>query len=248
MKKLTQDHVASIFIKEGCVLLSLYVNMRTKVKYQCDCGNIAFIIVKDFQYGKRCGCGNIKIGIKRRLDINSVKKYFIDKGCEMLQNEYVNGHTPISYKCGCGNVSKISFSSFKTGRRCKTCGFKKLQKPLAKLNAQMKKKCNSALRTSLLYTGQKKDARTRDLLGYGVKDLREHIINHPNWNSVKNGKWHLDHIFPIKAFVKYGIFDLKLINSLDNLQPLEALENMSKQDKYDVDLFKIYLAKKGVVI
>ena len=28
---------------------------------------------------------------------------------------------PVKYKCSCGNISKISFSSFKRGRRCMKC-------------------------------------------------------------------------------------------------------------------------------
>jgi hypothetical protein len=63
---------------------------------------------------------------------------------------------------------------------------------------------------------------------------------------VKDQKWHLDHIFPIAAFVRCGIFDIKLINSLDNLQPLTRAENISKSDNYDSDAFVIWLKSHNV--
>lgn len=49
--------------------------------------------------------------------------------------------------------------------------------------------------------------------------------------------WHLDHMFPIKAFADYKISDIKLINALDNLQPLSEADNLIKADKYSAEEF-----------
>jgi len=46
------------------------------------------------------------------------------------------------------------------------------------------------------------------------------------------GKWEIDHIKPIIAFVREGVEDLSIINALSNLQPLWVYENRSKQGKY----------------
>lgn len=43
----------------------------------------------------------------------------------------------------------------------------------------------------------------------------------------------IDHIFPLKAFVDYGILDVRLANCLENLQPMIGKENVSKSAKYD---------------
>jgi hypothetical protein len=59
--------------------------------------------------------------------------------------------------------------------------------------------------------------------------------------------WHTDHIFPIKAFLDYGIVDIKIINCLENLRPLDAKENLCKNAKYDKVLFEQWLQSKGVV-
>jgi hypothetical protein len=75
--------------------------------------------------------------------------------------------------------------------------------------------------------------------------LREHIFAHKNWSKINNQKWHLDHIFPIKAFLDYGIKDMKLINCLENLQPLTVFENCVKNDKYDASAFENWLIAKG---
>jgi len=49
----------------------------------------------------------------------------------------------------------------------------------------------------------------------------------------------------LKAFVDYGILDVALANSLDNLQPLLGKENISKSAKYDSHCFERWLESKG---
>jgi hypothetical protein len=44
------------------------------------------------------------------------------------------------------------------------------------------------------------------------------------------GEWHIDHIRPISSFDKND--DPKIINALSNLQPLWALENYIKSNKF----------------
>ena len=51
---------------------------------------------------------------------------------------------------------------------------------------------------------------------------------------------------PVKAFMENGITDLKIINALDNLQPLPETENLKKNDKYNKNKFKQWLALKGI--
>jgi len=83
------------------------------------------------------------------------------------------------------------------------------------------------------------------MLGYGHKELMDRVVSHPNWVKVKN-KWHLDHVFPIKAFLDYDIKDVKLVNCLENLRPIKADENCSKQDYYNAEDFEFWLKLKGI--
>jgi len=75
--------------------------------------------------------------------------------------------------------------------------------------------------------------RTSNMLGYTKEDLRDHIEKKfkdgMSWEN--RGKWHIDHIVPIKHFLDNGIDDPKIINSLSNLQPLWAEENLAKSSK-----------------
>ena len=50
-----------------------------------------------------------------------VRKYFKERGCELLEIEYKDNSTPMNYKCSCGNMSKIRFHDFKNGQRCMQC-------------------------------------------------------------------------------------------------------------------------------
>ena len=84
------------------------------------------------------------------------------------------------------------------------------------------------LRNTLKKTCQKKRDRTHKMLGYTFKEMQNHIYNYTNWEELKKLMWHLDHIFSIKAFLDYGIKDVKLINCLDNLQPLSVEQNVKK--------------------
>ncbi len=72
-----------------------------------------------------------------------------------------------------------------------------------------------------------------------------HIQAHSNWPLIKDTDWHLDHIFPVKAFVERGITDISLICCLKNLQPLSSEENMVKGDRYDSAAFEQWLADFG---
>ena len=90
-------------------------------------------------------------------------------------------------------------------------------------------------------TGQTKTRSTHKLLGYKPIDLQEHILNHPDYKNCIGQDWHVDHIFPIQAFLDHGILDLKFINHLSNLRPVLGPENLSKADKYDEKEFKKWL-------
>jgi (p)ppGpp synthase/HD superfamily hydrolase len=59
---------------------------------------------------------------------------------------------------------------------------------------------------------------------------------------LKDSNWHLDHIFPIQAFLDYGITDVKIINRLDNLQPLSQQQNHEKKDRYNKIAFESWLS------
>jgi hypothetical protein len=61
-----------------------------------------------------------------RLKYSYVKEQFAVNGCELLSDTYVNAHTLMEYRCVCGNLAKINYSNFKSGRRCNKCRYRKI--------------------------------------------------------------------------------------------------------------------------
>jgi len=73
------------------------------------------------------------------------------------------------------------------------------------------------------------------LVGYTVENLKQHLeskfLSGMTWDNY--GKWHIDHIVP-KSFFKYENYtdqEFQYCWSLDNLQPLWAKDNLSKNNK-----------------
>lgn len=94
-------------------------------------------------------------------------------------------------------------------------------------------------------TNTHKENRTHKTLGYSPKQLLEHLQSFEQWDQLKHGQWHLDHKFPIVAFTRKGIKDIKLICCLENLQPLSGSRNCSKGDNYDEAEFETWLAAQN---
>lgn len=80
-----------------------------------------------------------------------------------------------------------------------------------------------------------KREKAEKLLGYTCEQLRSHIESQfkegMSWDN--RSEWHIDHIKPVSAFIKEEIADPAIINALNNLQPLWAHENRSKNAKWD---------------
>jgi hypothetical protein len=60
------------------------------------------------------------------------------------------------------------------------------------------------------------------------KNIESKFIDGMTWDNY--GEWHIDHIKPISSFNKNE--EPKIVNSLDNLQPLWAFDNLSKGCKH----------------
>ncbi len=73
-------------------------------------------------------------------------------------------------------------------------------------------------------------------IGYSAKDFVDHVES--TWKKgmswQNHGEWHIDHIKPIKAFLNEGITDPSIVNSLENLEPIWAEDNLKKSSTYNV--------------
>lgn len=257
MKKLDYLNVKQEFELHGCVLLEdNYSNNVTPMKFKCKCGKVCSTTYANFRSGSRCkSCGIKKASDKKKMDTGVVSDLFISQNCELL-GDYKNNYTPVKYRCSCGNISKIRLFALLKGQRCRKCSTNKGEKHYKwnpnreeiALNKTLQRRCRQMLLYSLSKIGQKKKQRKSYLLGYAPIELRKHIESFPEWNNLKNKNWHLDHIFPVIAFVKNKVTDIKLINSFDNIRPVLAEVNLKKNDKYDKNKFKFWLANRGILL
>jgi len=255
--RLSYEYVKEFFERGGCQLLEKeYKNARTPMSYKCVCGNKSKICFDSFRNGNRCKeCGNKKNSEKQRYTHEKVFASFKEADCELIDT-YERALVPMRYICSCGRKAKISWNNFQQGKRCHYCGVARRSgknhyewrddREAFHRDYLFRQRCYKLVRMVLNVTGRVKNKKTAELLGYDYKQLQEHIMNHPNYEEVKNGKWHIDHIFPIKAFVDFGITDLALINCFGNLRPISAFENISKNAKYDAKKFEKWLDSKGI--
>lgn len=95
-------------------------------------------------------------------------------------------------------------------------------------------------------TMTKKSQRANKVLGYTPSKLLQRLESFPAWPKLRREDWHLDHVYPVKAFLRRGITDISLICALDNLQPLAGSDNCKKNSNYDERAFESWLSAKGV--
>jgi len=89
----------------------------------------------------------------------------------------------------------------------------------------------SVLYSTLKRLGTTKEGKTIEMLGYSALDLKYHIekqfVEGMTWEN--HGEWHIDHIKAVATFDSDS--DIREVCALDNLQPLWAFDNLSK-NKY----------------
>lgn len=194
-------------------------------------------------------------GIKYTYE--EVVKIFGQNQCVLISKEYHNAHQYLVFICKCGNKSKKKFYWFLKKPFCRTCGYAKRNqfgpnnphwnpdRDKVEMASKFRTICKNLLRRSMKAISNKDDT-TYKILGYTNIELINYITNHPNWNKCSIDSWSIDHIFPIKAFIDFGITDIRIINHLSNLQPMSRRQNCSKKDSYCVEAFTQYLKERGI--
>lgn len=127
--------------------------------------------------------------------------------------------------------------------------YKRLSKiPSYKINNAISKGIRKSLK------GNKNGRHWETLVGYTLEDLKQHLEKQfedwMNWNNHGvysyggERKWHIDHIKPMSSFNFETPEDkeIKECWALENLQPLEAVENIKKSNRLN------YNKKRGRII
>lgn len=255
----TIEEVKIEFANQGCQLLEdQYKNNAEPMKFKCSCGEIGTSSYWKFRNGQRCQKCKIKrISAKNSIPFAEKQKFCESNGCKLLSEWTEDRRTYIEYQCGCGKIAKASWGNFKRFPNCWECGKRKKSgdkcylwnpnREQVRLNKLFQKRCYNLLSRSLKAVGLDKNAHKHEILGYTPNELKDHILNHPQFNPDWE-EWHIDHKFPIYAFIEHNILDLRLMNCLENLQPMEGKENEGKGARYDKDQFKDWLKEKNICI
>lgn len=120
------------------------------------------------------------------------------------------------------------------------CRAKRTAKKLAAWNDFYKRKqlrcvVSRAITQKLKSHGGSKSGSILNNLSYTIDELKLHIESkfQPDMNWDNYGKWHIDHIIPDSHFTYDKMSDVgfQLAWSLDNLQPLWAIDNQRKYNK-----------------
>lgn len=258
-RKFTYEEVKQCFSEQGCELLDTsYERSVSPLNYRCSCGTISKVDFGNFRKGRRCQkCKSLNNSDRLALSEEQVKQKVETYGViyvrSWLEWSHDRNRTRITYICKCGKEATAWLSNFYKVQNCKECGKAKKSGPLCYMydpdreavafRKKFRKTCERMIRRFMKATGQTKTKHTHELLGYKPQELQEHITSHPDYQScIEQGDWHIDHIWPIQAFLDHGILDLKLINALSNLRPMPGKENLSKADKYDEKEFKTWLS------
>ena len=90
----------------------------------------------------------------------------------------------------------------------------------------------SRISEAIKYAGAVKAAKTRDLVGCTVAQLRQHLqaqfTNGMSWENYGKHGWHIDHIRPCASFDLADPEQQRQCFHYSNLQPLWAVDNMRK--------------------
>jgi hypothetical protein len=117
--KFSLEEAKTIYASYGWILLDdFYVNNSYLNNAICKCGNKTTKRLNDLKRFPGCRkCGGNYIPT-----VNELKKEFVEKDCEYLDDFYINSHYAHRYLCKCGKESKISINNWRNGKRCKECG------------------------------------------------------------------------------------------------------------------------------
>lgn len=82
-------------------------------------GRFGYEFVSQRPEAKASTCsGILKYIAEKKHTLEELKEYYKDKGCILLETEYINSITKMRFKCICGREGLNTFNCFSSGQRC----------------------------------------------------------------------------------------------------------------------------------
>jgi len=113
------------------------------------------------------------------------------------------------------------------------------------VNGRLEHRMETAIGTSL--RKNKKGRKWEILVGYTVEELRKHLEKQfkedMNWDKLMKGEIVIDHKIPKSWFIYVSPDDLEFKRcwSLNNLQPMEKMENLKKHNRAPLEILIKYI-------
>lgn len=115
-QKYSIDDVKNFLLNIGYQLLSdTYKDNHQKLDMICNNGHNIKLDFNKLKLGTRC---KLCFHDNLRANYEDIKQLFEDNGCSLLSETYNNCDEKLKFCCECGNISYISYYSFKLGYRC----------------------------------------------------------------------------------------------------------------------------------
>lgn len=160
---------------------------------------------------------------KEKEKVNNKERY-LKKDKERLSNYYMENKEEI-------NNRKKEYR--------KTDEYKKWKKEYDLKNIY-KQRYRDSLKSVIRRLNRDKNDYTNELLGYSDMDFKIHIesqfVGDMSWEN--RNTFEIDHIIPIVAFIENT--PLNIVSSLDNLKPMNPMENIKKFISIDYNYIKLY--------
>lgn len=119
------DDIKIIFKEHECLLLSeYYQNSYADLEYICPKGHSCISTLQKFRLLDSNKC--TQCTSKKQHTIESARAIFLENGCELIEEEYINSHVLMRYICKCGETSYMSLSNIKAEKHCSECKKTKL--------------------------------------------------------------------------------------------------------------------------
>jgi DNA-directed RNA polymerase subunit RPC12/RpoP len=128
-RKLTFNQVKQAFEDAGFELRSAsYKNSKRPLAFCCRrCGYNGTTRLEYVKVGNGCpACWEARRGQSSKHALEFVRQKFSVKKLELVESDYPNSKTPLSYRCTeCGYVGKLRFNDLSNGAGCRQCGIRR---------------------------------------------------------------------------------------------------------------------------
>lgn len=259
-RRFTQDQIKEFFKANECQVLNIedYKDIYSKLNFRCQCGNIkqtTFNVFKLYPRCNECG-GKAHAATIHKKKTKEILEFAEQNGFKILE-PYIERSTPIVFECQCGQTDKRLWNNLKQYPYCKKCAResitgknhysfydnRELKDKIRETHTISQKHLNK-YKLALKFNRKPSDI-VLEPLKYSVKQFIDKMKVDLGNKTMDFKTMNIDHIFPISAFVRHNIFDLNIINHLDNLRPVSKFENLSKHSKYDKTEFYAWLDSIG---